>query len=99
MRGTTPTHTFNLPLDTALLKSVRIIYAYNGSPVLVKNTDQCTLEGNTVSVKLTQEDTLSFKNNVLIDIQLRALTKEGDALRSGVYSRHSGILLDDEVLL
>ena len=98
MRGTTPTHTFELPFETALIKSVRITYAHNKKPVLVKKTEQCVMEGSTVSVKLTQEDTLLFENNWLVEIQLQILTKDGDALRSEICNRYTGVLLGDEVL-
>lgn len=99
MRGTTPTHIFRLPFDTALIKSVRITYAHNKKPVLIKETEQCTLEGDTITVRLTQEETLLFKNNWDVEIQLRVLKTDGDVLRSEIYHRYTGVLLDDEVMV
>ena len=99
MRGTTPKHMFKLPFDTALIKELKITYAHNREIVLVKEKQHCTLEGNTVTVRLTQEETLLFENNWNVEIQLRILKKDGDALRSKIYNRFTGVLLDDEVMI
>lgn len=99
MRGTTPTHVFKLPFDTALIKSVKITYTHNKIPVLVKLTEHCAMDDHTITVRLTQEETLLFENNWLIELQMRVLTQDGDALRSKVYSLNAGVLLDDEVLI
>lgn len=98
MRGTTPIHLFRLPFDASLIKSVKITYSHDKTPVLVKETEDCTLQSNIISVKLTQEETLLFENNWLVDIQLRVLLENGDALRSDVFHRFTGVLLDEEVL-
>jgi hypothetical protein len=42
-RGTTPTHTFTLPFDTAMLSKVRIIYSQGNSPVVTR--DNADLHG------------------------------------------------------
>lgn len=99
MRGTTPTHVFTLPFETALVKAVKVTYVHDGATVLVKENQDCTMEGSTVTVKLTQEETLLFENNQLVQIQLRVLLQNGDALRSVVYHCHTGVLLDDEVMV
>ena len=99
MRGTTPTHIFTLPFDTDLIQSVKITYAHDGEAVLVKYAQHCAMEGNMIMLKLTQEETLLFQNNWLVDIQLRVLMSNGDALRSKVYHCFSGVLLDDEVMV
>lgn len=99
MRGTTPTHLFTLPFDTALIKSIKITYAHNKIPVLIKQTEDCTLEDHTVTVRLTQEETLLFENNWVVEVQLRVLMNNGDAIRSKVYNISAGVLLDDEVLV
>lgn len=45
IRGTTPTHSFNLPVDAAIIKELRVIYAQNGEPVQTKTKDQFTFAG------------------------------------------------------
>ena len=99
MRGTTPTHIFTLPFETTLVKGVKVTYAHNGDIVLEKETQDCKLEGNTVTLKLTQEETLLFENNQLVQVQIRLLLHNGDALCSIIYHCHTGVLLDDEVMV
>ena len=98
MRGTTPTHTFTLPFDTGGIQALKVTYARDGEIVLTKEKANCVLEGDTVSVRLTQEETLLFDNRQLVQIQLRVLLENGDALCSDIYHCHTGMLLDDEVM-
>lgn len=79
IRGTTPTHVFNLHLDTSLIKTIVICYAQNDSVKLLKWTEACTLEGENASVTLSQEETLSFKADIDIKVQVRTLLQNGTA--------------------
>lgn len=81
--GTTPTHTFTLPANIAsTVAKVRVIYAQGNAVVLAKDVAQMT--GNDVVLKLTQEETLKFHERKPIEIQLRVLKKDGDALTSDI---------------
>lgn len=82
IRGTTPLHVFTLPFSTDLIKNLRVIYSQNDEPVLKKELDDCKLNGNTVEVKLSQVDTFTFNSDYPVEIQVRVLTKTGDALAS-----------------
>lgn len=101
MRGTTPTHTFHLPFDTSLVRSVRVIYLQRqlGNALrLTKETDACALDGAAIRVTLTQEDTLLFDSRLPVEIQLRVLTHTGQALSSKPIAVDVGECLDGEVL-
>ena len=80
--GTTPTHTFNIPFKTSIIYEVRVIYAQNNKPIVVKTRADCTLEDTQISVTLTQEDTLKFDYKYPVEIQIRILTDTGSALAS-----------------
>lgn len=99
IRGTTPTHIFNLPFDTSLLKIVKISYAQDGVLVLQKHNSDCVLEGNTVKTTLTQEDTFLFEYNKNVQIQIRVLTNDGKALAGQIQTVAPMMNLDDEVLV
>lgn len=99
MRGTTPTHRYTLPFDESMVRNLRIIYTQGGEKKFVKTLNDCTWEGNTVVVKLTQENTLSFDEMNLVEIQIRALTHEGDAPKSRVIQVNPGRCLEDEVMV
>ena len=76
-RGTTPTMRFTLPIDVSLVKVARITYAQNDRELYVKTTEDCTLEGKTISHTLTQEETFRFDSESLAQVQLRLLTTGG----------------------
>lgn len=82
IRGTTPLHVFTLPFDTEVVSKLRVIYSQNDTPVFKKEGTDCTLEGSNVKVKLTQEDTLKLNDECPVEIQVRALTKTGEAIAS-----------------
>ena len=96
-RGTTPTHTFTLQIDTALIKRLSITYE-QGQTQVKKTEADCEMSGKTVTLRLTQEDTLKFTHDCPVRIQLRVLTTSGDALASGIKTMRVEDVLDDEVM-
>ena len=96
-RGTTPIHTFTLPFDVDVVSDARIIYTQDGSIVLKKEVSDCSIEGNTVSLKLTREDTWKFDCRKLVTIQLEVWTPGGDVLVSDEIIKRVEECFDDEV--
>lgn len=97
IRGTTPTHTYHMPFDTALIDKIKITYAQNGVVVLTKEKADCKIDGNAVTVRLTQEDTLKFDAS-RVQIQVRVLTTGGDALASDIVTKPCKDVLEGGVL-
>jgi hypothetical protein len=97
IRGTTPTHLFNIPFDTTAVDKVKITYSQNGKEVLAKK--DCKLDGKTISVTLTQDDTFLFDHNKDVEIQIRVLTLGGDVLANVPIKVGVSKCLDDEVLV
>lgn len=98
IRGTTPTHIYNIPFDPELIQSLRIIYVQNDEMLFVKERKDCIVDGRQISVKLTQEETLMMDAAQLVEIQMRVLTTGGDALASKPKKVAVGRLLEDEVI-
>ena len=98
-RGTTPTHTFTVPIESSKIKEVRVIYSQNDKSILIKKTEDATVNDNEIKVKLTQEETFKFDCNAPVQIQIRVLTTSGDALLSNPITMTVGKCLDDEVLI
>lgn len=98
IRGTTPTHIFKVPLDPSTLTAALISYAQNDQVVLEKKLNACTLGDGSISVTLTQEETLLFDCHLPVQVQLRVLTADGRALATRV--RHVSVdkCLSEEVL-
>lgn len=98
IRGTTPRHTFTLPFPAAHVKKVRIIYAQSGLAVLTKEVDTFPEEGS-FTVQLTQEETLRFDASCLVEIQMRVLMDDGQALCSAIMRCSVGRCLESGVLV
>ncbi len=98
IQGSTPTHTFTLPIKVESIDKIRIVYAQNDKVLFVKNKEDCTLDGNCVSVKLSQENTLSLMSYKICVIQIRVLTVGGDSLVSNPISVPVEKCYDKEVL-
>lgn len=98
IRGTTPTHTFMIPFDTSRIEDLRISYAQSDREIIVKDKDDCTLEGNTIKVTLSQEDTFLFDCKKTVALQVRVKTLDGTALSSEIITVKVGKCLNNEVL-
>ena len=80
--GTTPTHKFNVNLDLRSAVVVYLTYAQGRNVVLEKTKDDLLIEENSVSVYLTQKDTLKFKQNKDVEIQFRVRFPDNSAPKS-----------------
>lgn len=97
-RGTTPTITCTLSTDIDLTECdlIRVIIRQGGHVKLIKEADDVTIQDKTISVKLSQKETLSFYPGSA-DIQVRI--KASDAVyATGVKSIRVDTSLDEEVL-
>lgn len=72
-RGTTPTHTFELPFDTSLIKDITISYVQREVILFKKRIGDCTFKDNVITLDLSQEETLKFDKSLLLKIQLKVL--------------------------
>ena len=96
--GTTPKHTFTLLFETSLIQDLKITYSQNKKIILEKHLADCEVDKNSVSYKLTQEETFLFANDVNVECQVRVLTTTGDALASNIRIVTAERCLDREVL-
>lgn len=98
-RGTTPTITCTLStdIDLAECELIRVIIRQGGHVKLIKEADDVTIQDKTtISVKLSQKETLSFYSGAA-DIQVRI--KASDAVyATGIKSIRVDTSLDEEVL-
>lgn len=97
-RITTPTHIFALDFDMALVKTIRIVYKQGDIVRLVKYGDDATIDGSTVTLKLTQEETQAFSASSGVKIQVDVLTTGGEAFHSDEFREDVEDVLLDEVI-
>lgn len=72
-RGTTPTFTFKLPIDTGTITAASVMFHQAGCESMEKTLEDCTLDGKTLTCSLTEKETLSLRALTLypLEIQLR----------------------------
>lgn len=97
-KGSTPTHIFDVSIDTSLIKEVKITYSQRDKEILVKRTEECTIGDGQIVTRLSQQDTFLFEGNMIVTIQVRVLTLGGDALIAEPIMMAVGKCLDNEVL-
>ena len=98
IRGTTPTLEFTIPFDTDLLAEVWVTLSQNNEILIDKHLEDCSREGNLISVKLTQEETLELDCDCITEIQLRVKTREGEALASDIMTVDTHRILKEGVI-
>lgn len=96
-KGTTPTLTFQLPIEVAELANAKVTLC-QGDVRLEKKLCDCESTNDSITVKLTQEETFLFDCNSHIKVQLRVVTVNGDALASDIFTIFVAQCLDDEVI-
>ena len=97
-RGSTPTHIFEIPFDTEIVKEVRITYSQNDIDILNKETEDCTITGNEIITELTQEETFLFDDNYPVQIQIKVLDVNDKIHPSDIITKSVKKCLNDEVL-
>lgn len=98
IRGTTPTIT----ITAAGLSEISIDRAYltikQKGNVIEKELEDMAINGDVLTVTLSQEETLSFTVGVDVELQLRVLSKSGTAYASQIISTPVGRILKDGVI-
>ena len=83
-RGTTPTLTFALPFEVSELDAYWITISQRYENIRVdKDDSDCTSSGSTITLQLSQEDTLKLIADKPVYIQIRALMDD-DAIASEI---------------
>ncbi|WP_337929785.1 hypothetical protein [Holdemanella sp.] len=96
-QGTTPTIQITInDIDLNEMQNIYVVFEQNGY-ILKKESSDLDIEGNTISVSLSQEETLNFKEGTC-NIQLRMVTKGGVAIASPIKTTKVYRVLNKEVI-
>ena len=96
-QGTTPTIQITInDIDLNEMQNIYVVFEQNGY-ILKKESSDLDIEGNVISVLLSQEETLNFKEGTC-NIQLRMITKGGVAVASPVKTTKVYRVLNKEVI-
>lgn len=69
-RGTTPTLRFSLPFPATDIDNAYVTFAQYGTVKIDKPLSACTCEGDTLTVRLTQSETLALQCNCNVEMQI-----------------------------
>ena len=96
-QGTTPTIQITInDIDLNEIQNIYVVFEQNGY-ILKKESSDLDIEGNIISVLLSQEETLNFKEGTC-NIQLRMITKGGVAIASPIKTTKVYRVLNKEVI-
>ena len=98
IRGTTPTVGFIFPFDLTTLAEIHIAFAQKRGLVIDKViVNDGTLAGTTLSVPLTQDETLRLSPEV-VRIQVRAKQVDGNVIASNILEAPVDAILKDGLI-
>lgn len=95
IRGTTPTVTFNLPFSVSTIKNCEVYFAQNDELKVTKSFEDCVLDNTTLSVTLTQSDTLAFDDDEKLEMQIRFVFTNGSVDATQIIKGKIGRILKD----
>lgn len=91
IRGSTQNLVFNIGINTEEVSQLWLTFSHSNrlnAEIFNKTKDDVILDGTTITVPLSQEETLALNEyNIkekVVYIQLRALLKDGQALASSI---------------
>lgn len=99
IRGTTPTLEFELPFEVSSLKSAFVTLSQSGQIIVNRELTECSYDTKILEVKLTQKETLAFTTNDPIQIQIRVLDRNGNALASEIWTDYVEDVLYEGILV
>ena len=97
-RGATITNTFNVSVDLTSAVVLYITFEQARKPVIEKTLEDCTITPTSISVEFSQEDSLAFKENKSVRIQIRARLADGSAHVSNIIETMASELLKEGVI-
>lgn len=98
IRGTTPKMDFVLPFDVDSIAESYITFVQNNNIVFDKSFSECESHENTLTLRLTQEETLKLSDGNAVEIQIRVRTKSGEAMASNIIRVNTERILRDGVI-
>lgn len=105
-RGTTPTHIFET-IGISLVDATEIYVTYQQPSgckcddyhvIVEKTIEDITVEEEQISLELTQEETLSFLEDVPVKVQIRAKFPDGKAVACQVMNVGAEEILKEGVI-
>lgn len=100
MRGSTPTHIFQVDTDLTHVEVMYVTYKQGCVVLVEKEIEDIRIRPDTLELTLTQQETLRFQNrkDQPIEIQIRARFPNGETLVSNVMKVQAEKVLKEGVI-
>lgn len=99
IRGGTKEHSFRVPFDIKLARKMRISYKQEGRLILEKNLrDVQVLGDNLIHYELSETDTLKFKADSIVTVQMRVELTNHKVITSEIFEVDVVDVIDDREL-
>lgn len=98
-RGTTPNCKFKFSIDPSQITKCNIIFSQNNNVIFIKTLEDCVVDSEnlSISVKLTQEETLMFTTKFSMQIQIRIKLTNGTVASSNLLVSNIRPLLEESI--
>lgn len=97
-RGTTPVLNFKFPFNLDTLQDIYVTFEQRNGTEFDKTLEDAQVDGDTLTLNLTQQDTLKLKHDRPLLIQIRAKTPDGVALASHIITVDVNEILKEGVI-
>ena len=97
-RGTTPTYTLTFEEDMEVMQEILVTFSQDFVIKVEKETEDITVDGDTISFRMTQAETLSLSPNVKAYVQVRALRLDGVVVECAPFVMNVGVVLNETII-
>ena len=94
-RGTTPTNRFEVEVDLTTATAIYITYKQGNTIAFEYSSNDIVVTSNSLTVTLTQQDTLKLVSGKEVQIQIRAKFSDGTAIASNIIHTTADEILKD----
>ena len=97
-RGATITNWFDVDIDFTEAEKIYITYKQSGRTVLEKTLEDCVITPKRIEVSFSQSETLKFRENADVEIQIRVKMPDESAHVSEIINTTTTKLLKEGVI-
>lgn len=98
VKGTTPTLYFECDLEWNDIKELSLVFTQKDKLVLKFTKEACSYEDGNLIVTLTQEQSFTFDEHSIIEMQIKIKLTDGTVLASNIIQSTVGKILDEEII-
>ena len=97
-KGCTCKNTFSIPFIESQIKDIIITYKQGDAIILEKKKNDCTFNDCSVSVDLTQEESMKFDETKIIRMQIKIKTDKDIVIKSNIMETYTDELFNKVVM-